>query len=931
MPVRGPGGSALLFQGFACVDGEISLARGFQASISVVDVWVRGWHEGFLVEAPGPDATPPATPPDTDLALASAIAAGQASVGEPPSATQLPWSGWLTWAEWDFGSSRVIAHQAGPMMLVSAQEVRRSGDGAISRVRLELADPRWLIGAGVLRRSSFNRRSAAGVPVADSLRPPDGVPWTSAEIAAEIVASLRGGWSLGRSPQRLSAEAPGMEFAPVGQALGALGDVVRRYSLEEPCPAWGRPVLELYEPGEAAALGGSDPLAGLTLDQLPRELALWLRGVGQSHRAELGWPADYVLVRGGDRIATARVDNAVPVLKLPDPNPLLGIVGGAQPPDGGSPLEPGYHPLTETLIRRLTGGRKGLEWLHSWLFTDRTHQGVDGVTRSLAALLDDQAYRLFQVPGVLARLTDAEAAALLEIAARTGGAAPDLRPRPGPNAHLLPMLDRAELQGDRRVPVTVETFHVEPVNVMFQERDERIGRYQRARAFMHRLKEEIQRSARLKGAYADPWGVQVQRLPYTLPPLTAGTLREALSDLIGEGVPFSEVANGVAQARLLNRIGKVEPRFAQEYERAMRTVMELEEADRDLLLDAGKLIVELEQRLEAGQSLLGDPIFGPLATSDRALSRRPQELETLRRRVLELVRDREVRRADRARKYLASGSDPSRVRPMTKLIHENRDRDVDVGAGVEDAYAGVVRTSRMAVWADDPVRSELAGAVAIPKPVRITFGCVVRPRRDVALVVGPARTPTGSVVVTADNGRDAIPTARSSERESIYVAAFRRGGANEPIGLGAVNPPPYPVELAPQPIADDALQRVLERGVVIDAPQLVELIPLGKAEAPDAFELLRAARQVAAGPVHRRSVVRADTRTFARPWPVRLDGIVAKVTIAMREGGAGFTTTVTVGSSEGALDPLRTRVRPAGGGRAERDARGREGTTGVRG
>lgn len=878
-------GSAALWQGFGLRRVELNLARGYQASLSVVELFIRGWGPGKQVLTPAPDDDPPPLAPgDAELVL---VAAQGPVEREAPTWDQVPWSGWLTLAEIEDGTVwGPLAY--GPLFVVQVEEVERSDDAnpaaAWSVLRLTLADARWRWGDGVLRRWSFNRASAAGELVPDALvpqgRPRAGTPWQADEVLAEVAGFLRGAPQVLRSPARLAVGAGPVTLPPLAPALAALGELGRRHHLEEPCLTWdGR--VEFYDPGEAAPFG--DPQAGQLLARLPADLREWVDGRGTAHHVELGWPADYVVVVGGERIATAAVDSWDPVLQdstgayaVLNEETLRGLTRGAPPP--------GTYPTW-------------MDWLRVWILGPRSHKGIPGLPVALAELLDQQAWRLFAPPGVV----------------RADG-------RPSRLTHLLPLAPRAEINEDgRRRPVTVLSFSFGPIHVELRGENESARELRDARAALAQVARAANETLALRGGARnllegfarglpedlEALGVREQRLPDE-------TVRSLLTELLaGGGLAFEEVAQQLERARRAEQLGRLDPTLRSSYEESLRNLYRLEGGDRDLLFDAAKLIADVERQLREDAGAL-DVFVG----ADALLAERVNLQALIRGRVRQLEQELQRRRAEREA-ATRTGASPAKV-ASTHLIHENRARDVDAGASVWDAELGVVRTSRLAGHLQDPAVGDQAATRFVPKPVRVLWGVQVRPRRD--LLPGQLARPVTQSA--PDTEPDVLPTGRTDE-DSWFTAVYRRGPSGSPEALPEFRPPsPYG---PPAPAANEARRaQVFSRAAVVEAPELVELIPLPP-ERGNELALDRGAFERAAGRLGRRPLIREDRATFARPHRVRLDGVVAQVSIRSAENGAGFQTEVVTGSSEAALDPYRTRVRPAARG-GDRDARNREGT-----
>lgn len=876
-------GAGMFFQGFALRSVTLVLARGFGASISTVELSVRGWGEAFPALRPSRDEEPPAQPPGSDLELALAAARATGQPSDPPSLQQIPWSGWITLAEVEDGQEWVVQH--GPLYVIDAQEVKRSGDDAVSVLRLSLADLRFRTTSGALTRWSFNRRLGNGEFSRDAFHP-ENRPWTTAEILGAVVSDMRGRPPLRRTPVRLQVPAGPVSLAPFGPALGSFGDLVSRHGLEQPCLTWGG-AIELWDPGEAGA--GGDQIHGFHPDRLPPELCLWLQGQGKGHDLEHGWPADYVLVRGEPRVATAAVDNWIAVLSVPPElqSRLLAVPGYDLLREEPFPAH-GYVPLDEDTLKKLVPGERPpgghetwMGWLKVWILSDRTHQGVAQLSKAVAELLDQQAWRLWALPGAL----------------RSDGS-------PGRNAHLLPLLPRAEIAGDRRLPVTVEAFSFAPVHVEFRGTDVRDDRVRTARANLEAVQRAVRESLIRSGpsGAVNLGGPQDALLgPGALSPAATRDLLRSLFDK-DTGISWDEVAVALNQWRYIQRLEAFNGDLARLHERALRELYRSEEGVREIVFEAAKAVVDLEKRLNETQLLIETGRNADTA----ALVDQPELAQLLRAQVLALsTQAKNVQ--EQLRLQARAGVNTRAPRPRTNRIFENLPREVDAGAQIVDPQRGVIRTSQLAGWLAEPRLTDPLDTEFLPRPVRAIFGAVVRPRVDLlpgerAPVETQRQLPPGSQ-------EDYIPSALG-DQETWFVRVFGRSPAGGE---------PQRVEL---PEVEEARRALLSRAQVVTAP-LQELVPLpapgGEPAPSNALELERDARDLAVGHLARRQVIRADRATFGRPHKVRLDGVVGRVTIRSRPRGAGFQTEIQTGSSEKLLERTDTIVRPRQGTRAQRD------------
>src|SRR5690606_23856344 len=137
---------------------------------------------------------------------------------------------------------------------------------------------------------------------------------------------------------------------------------------------------------------------------------------------------------------------------------------------------------------------------------------------------------------------------------------------------------------------------------------------------------------------------------------------------------------------------------------------------------------------------------------------------------------------------------------------ENLARSVDPAAVVYDAAAGVIRTSRLPGWVEDPAVPIVQATKFRPMPVRVIFGSTVRPRTDVPFNSPPPPPLTGS----DGGGATRVPVHALADEATFFRRVFRRAG------------PGAPVRVDPAQLSGHDLGNV----VTLRHPELVELIPL---------------------------------------------------------------------------------------------------------
>lgn len=796
------------------------------------------------------------------------------------------------------------------LYVIRSETVRASDGSPVERVRLTLADVRYFFANGVLKRWSFNRVLADGTVARDSLGP-DGKPLSRAQVAAELAASLPGRPELAGTPGRWDDDHGPLELPPFGAAMPALAGLVARAGLEEPCLRLdGRIALHAAGDGRVAATPPDG--RGENTVEIPAGLVLSKDGQGRGRVVEPGYPVETVLVVGGPRVASVAVDDWEPVLVLPD-----GRV----------------FPLTSAFLRELTGkARFDIPWLQRFVLQPAAYQGDPDLDPDVAALLADQAWRMWRLPGaevedeptdeavVPAPNTNAEGetpggAGVPDVLRQDGdGNLPSQRVRrPGRNAHLLPLLNRAETSGGRRLAPLVQCYSFAAVHV------------------------------RLRGSPGDEkltalWN-EIGKLRANPPPteFTVGnTARRghlSVTDLLKNDAPL-ETLNSKAVTveqlqRALDRVREIQSfRERPGGKFYADTLLDLTKRQIAAAEEAGgpagaSQVFEAAIHLFEAEDQIADQVAGVRSDVvsqeqlDATLAANDSIRQALLTQIRPLLKEAEAARIARADLVQTVGEAGANGKAFGLVVYGNRPvsrpgepkvRPTDVHAQVVDAEAGIVRTSTLAghVVADDPTivaPSDLSHASFVPRPVRVVFGAVVRPRIDLLPGERP-RTVSGVAAVQVGGGDNVIPVALT-DRETLYVSAWRR------TGRGAVEQ--IPVEAAP-----------LERARSLREPDLVELVVLDGTS--NRARLDEEARKAAAEHADVPDLVPSTRTLLARAWPINCDGVVAEVTITMRtkdNAPCGFETLVVTGSSAAPfVDPTVTRVRSPRG-----DAAGRVGAS----
>ena len=865
-------GTIATYQGYPCRDVRFRRTRGWRADTTTVVAFAADFPGGFEFATPRPgDLLRRWTEVRTDL---------RAIRGEPmaPRPAPLPrrfeFAGALIMAEVDrLGNEYAVV--VDPLYCVSVETVRRNQDGTVAVVVVRLVDARYFYGQGFIRRWSFNRTNADGERAADSVKD-DGQPFTLGEIAKDVAHALFGAPALARYPAAWDQAHPTLELPRFSPAASALAKLAQDHGAGELCLCLDGSVA-LYSPAEGRvgfAPGGKGP--GNAQD-LPANLFLDLKGTGQSRGTEATYPPDFCLVVGGLRVASVRMDDLDPVLVI-----------------DGLPVS-----LKEETVRKLTGGKFGLAWLNEFVLAPQAYQNEVDLDPRVVQLLREQAYRLWRIPGVEVEQPFQEAPA-----------PPGAEPRPqslftaaplpsfdqvvaglrretsgqpsitrGPNAHLLPLLDRAETVGGRRLPVWVDAFRFASVHREMGGTKE-ASDAAAARRELEALREDIRQRAR-RTRKPDPfdgvsWYFGFDSRYMSMPELTS-----LLHDLGLRHVTDEQLQRAVSDQRLLDRIREVDGELGQRYEQGLRKLYELAGqagGPGTTIFDLAREIVAFERDVAEARDAFETPGEEAREQAGRLRDKIQDELRALDRQVEE----------ERLRTRVGGRRTAT---PHTAVFVRNLPRQLDADARVSSAELGIVQTSDLSGHVAEEGVPVAEATTFVPKSPLVTFGAVLRPRVD----ANRKRTVTGQ---GSSSSETKIP-AVLSDTESYYTAAFAR------VEQG----PPRSISLEAIPAGE---------GVPVERPDLVELVPLeGPSNRPT---LDQTALTIAAGLFGRPDKIESAKYSVARPWPVNCDGVVAGVEIAMRPNGKGFVTTVVVGSEAPILKPFvgstRVRAKPAADGAA---------------
>ncbi|HYE92694.1 MAG TPA: hypothetical protein VEA38_16810 [Terriglobales bacterium] len=911
------------------MDVRFVRSRGWSADVFHVDI-PANVAAGLGLVVPRPGALAKRTQPGTIVLTKG---------GPAPLSDRIEFEGTLLMAEEDDNGQRWTV-QVPNLFVVRAEAVRTSDDSSVARVRLYLADERYFHPWGMMPRWSFNRTRGDGSIAKDSVRP-DGTAFPKHEIAQEAARALFRSPPLAAWPEDWEKDTGPVEFPPFAQAMMALGQLAGPAGIEEPSFRLDG-AITLHKTG-VGMLGYAEGGRGPNTKPFPPEFRLSKDGTGQALVTENTHPEEWIVVVGGERVASVAIDSWEPVLV-----------------EGNTVV-----PLNERTIRKLTRGRLGLEWLNRFVLQPNEVQSVEGVDDVVLELLRDQAYRLWRLPGAV---VEAEVSPDVQRFGAAGDVPEDDRARaeaagglfagpnpvvadrpfdanpepefvyePGPNAHLLPLLDRAETNAGRRLPVKVETYRYTTVH------QQMIGsvasaKLQGLRAALQKIRDEIiaafgRSDTRGRDAFIDDpdviFGDGIAQLSGKLVRLARAEFFGGELQPESRFIDFEELDRAIAEGRRVERIKeRVGDAFAAQYEAVLKEIREAQDEvgntkKYSTLGDLGREAAKFEAGIEKSQgTVLGVPIEGRPDLQARAAKLNGFLKKKLQEAGL-LAQDEQDATRTRTRLGGAPPGDPQNV-----LILRNLPRMEDAGAAVFSAEQGIIRTSGIAGHVEvDPasgVKQKIATnpshARLLRCPVRVTFGAVVRPRTD-STPGAPRRPLTGPTEDADENEKllrgdckaepDIVPTALT-DQESYYTCAFQRQADRTPKQVRLEDVP-------------------LKQAVRIGAP-FVELVSLEGFSNRGLLD--RAARDLVVPRMKIQDQLKTVRTTLGRPWPVQCDGVVQQVEITMRfKDGApcGFQTHVTSGGAIARTqDQGGTRTDPARRGAAalaaQNAAERREGT-----
>lgn len=880
-----PKGTVALYQGVPCDSVVFVRRRGIAADRTLITIPAGEWSKLVVADFTRDQLKKrPAVEVPDRLSTAFDVSAVQKPLELP---TKLEGEGTLVLAE---ASDRKVAIAGLVVIKVETDQVNADGTGF---VKLDLVDERFFWSRGILRRFSFNELREDGTTSKDTLKP-DGERWTLGDVLRENVLP-----SLWRKPEAgfvtsgFSA-AREVAFPYLGRAARALSQLGELAGATDPCLSNSGQV-SLYKPGEGL-LGEAKEGEPVNTVEIPPDVIKDADQRGRRYVLEKGWPEECFVFVGRERVASVAVDGWEPVI-VQDGRPYF---------------------LSEELVRALTKGKKGLAWLQKFVLLPSADQGVEGVDDRVLKLFREQAYRLWRLPGVetVGKVSKEDLEAALQLpkddparqALEAQGEAGYYTGSPGQNAHLLPLLERAETVSGRRTPVTVEAYSFETKRARL-----RATTSGAALIAVREKQAEIRRSVRsadLSGSKRDPFS-------YASPPVIdsdSGIVRLfgggkvdglSLSEMLGGSVPpgvdVEAVERYMREQRRVDLIRQTNPDLARRYEQSLseeaKALTESGDGTADESLRLAKTLVGFEK--EAAKDTAAEDL---IPGADEQAGLRGKFRQQFSSQAAQQA-GQSAKRAERARRQRTSrqeaGVGPQRLQGPAFL--QPKARAVDTGARVYSAELGIVRTSFLAGHPREPEVHVPTMTSLQPLPVRVIFGAKLRPQIDRPQPKPSDRPRTGSVSPQEFTHKtlglfyegpfrlDHVIPKVLGEESSYYVSAWTR------TALGRVEV--------------TALEQVpWDRATRVDV-RWQELVALNGSSNRD--QLDKAAKEAAVERSKTEETIRSEDLTLVGPWNVQCDGLISRVEIRMeRENDApcGFTTKVTVGG-KGSTDPTSTRTR----------------------
>lgn len=871
-----PQGTHASYQGVPCDSVRFVRRRGITADVTTVTIPAGRWQDLVLEDLSRAQLAKRPTleiPEDLPLAFQGDVASG--APVELPS--KLQGEGTLVMAE---NAEHVVSV---PGLVVTRVETDQIGEDGSGFVRLTLVDERFFWARGILQRFSFNQLRLDGTVRKDTLKEePEGERWTLGEVFEQhVLPSMWRKPSAGWVTASVANTSREVGFPYLGRASLALQALAELGGATEPCLSLEGQV-SLYAPGEGF-LGHAVKGEPVNTQKIPEEFYADEEGRGRHYVIEKNFPEECFVFVGQERVATVAVDGWEPVIMI----------------DG----RPAF--LSEELVNDLTkgarGGPKGLAWLQKFVLLPSPDRGVRGVDDRVLKLFSEEAYRLWRLPGVETvgevSAEDLEAAAQLpesdpaRQALEAKGRAGYYTGNPGQNAHLLPLLDRAETAGGRRAPVTVEAYSFEPKRRKFET-----TAVDQALFDVRRVQQEIRTAAATLASARGESNVFGIANPAAYSDVISNFSGLSLRDFV-DGAPLPTFVDRERVESYMRELRRAELLKAQSSDLAQRYERTL--AEEAKALTEGGASPGAEAEFELARKLIN--LERQAAEGAKGVSIKEQLKRESGRQAAEAIRQagEKVRRAtEEANANTAAGLAPKQLQGGVFL--QPKPRTADSGARVVSAELGIVRTSFLAGHPREPEVHIPSMTSLQPLPVRVLFGATLRPQIDRPQPKPSGRPTTGTglqdfvhkTLAAFYQGPfklDHVIPKALSERAAFYVSAWTRTAAGkvEPTSLEQV---PW-----------DRASKVVVRWR--------ELVPLsGQSNKADLDEQ---ARRAAVERSKTPDTTRSENLTLVGPWPVQCDGLISRVEIRMErvsEAPCGFTTEVTIGG-DGSTNPTATRTR----------------------
>ncbi len=875
------------FAGVRCRCLRVSRSRGYDADLAVVEIPTSG---GFSFRPAGPgDATGPVELRLPDRAGGSQARGARQEKPDWPARVELVSSGTLVLWEVDKDGVRfeAVAH---PMFVKSCELQRRSTDGA-ELWSITLMDERAFWGRGFLRAWSFNRLRVDGTAAKDALRP-DGRPWTLHDVAAAAVGSLPRQPRLAAAPSDWQVPAGPLELPPFCPGVSALRVLEDEHHVEPPCLRWD---------GTVALLRAGDGSIGFARDgkggnnaALPPDLRLWKNGTGEGHTTEPTWPDDFVVVRGRERVETIALDGWEPVLVLrarvrEDGGPVSANAKDVEVPEGDEVGAPRVIALNDENVKALSKGILTLDGLRRWVLQPLAYQDAVGLPEAVARLFREQAWRMWRLPGAVV-----EGKAVGPDGKELDG----VFEVPGPNAHMLPLLDRAETVAGRRVPPTVQTFRFRTRHRLLSGTDVRLGALAKSKARKGSIRQKASEIARLNNK-RDPFSGKIEKSA------AAGTL--SVSELLGDKIGLTGAAStadlqrAIDAQRVVDAIRDVDAGLAGDYEKELdgeaKSAEELTGAPEQALRSLAKKAVAFERAVKDKSDASKASTFltpnkrtigGLLAAPDNPTGI-PEDARRMRDQFRESIAD-DLRALQRNEQEgitrERAGVTAQGLLPPERGAQfvQNAPRTEDFGARVVSPELGVVEVSRLPGHVEKEGVPSPSDTRFVPMAVRVIFGAVRRPRYEGS----PADAVSQGTQTRAAAPKQGPVLGDLKDGVTWFARAFKRAGVGVAVAL----------EVAAVPPGEGTV-------VVIEDHELVPLVGKGNTAA-----LEEKAKKIAEDRFRPKPVVESATYVVGRPHMVQPDGVVRGVEIVERPGGLGYETRISVGLGTWDPNPMRTRTRP---------------------